>query len=89
MVASDPNDPGTPEKKKRGPGRPPNAYETLTVKVSAEDLVVLRTVEDETTLAPEETIRMLAHLAIWQTPEVAPEKLSHALDEGRKSAKKG
>jgi hypothetical protein len=86
-TSNDPAEPAPPPEQKRGVGRPAETRTTLTVKVSAEDFVVLKAVEDETSLAPEETVRMLAHLAIWNTPEIMSDSLQRALEDGRKKAR--
>ncbi len=83
-------DPSDPQAQKRPMGRPKNTESvTLTgVKVSVTDYIVLEAIEDEIALAPEETMRVLAHLAMWQTPHLAPDHLRKALNAGLEKAKK-
>jgi hypothetical protein len=74
--------------KKKG-GRPADPRPLVgNVRVAAEDLRALEYLERRTALAADELIRMLVHLALWESGDDAvPVIIRDALNEARKIAK--
>jgi len=57
------------------------------VRVAPEDLEALAYLETRTALTPDELIRLLVHLAIWESGDTVPDFLRIALAEARRLAK--
>ena len=57
------------------------------VRIAPEDLEALTHLEARTALTPDELIRLLVHLAIWESGDMVPDFLRTALEEARRLAK--
>jgi len=64
-------------------GRPPDQRPQVTVRLTVEDHAVLCHVEQRTSLAVDELVRLFVHVAIWETRDVVPNALQEALSKAR------